>query len=1044
MKQLKYLALATLVAFAACDEGTDVVVTPPVTGDIVGTVTIEGAAVSNVTVSLSTGETVTPVNGAYSFTGVGAGAYVVEITQFDPNATFSTTSKAVTITANAQVATVNFAGSWVRTSAVLGSVAAGGVGLAGVNVSLTGVETKSTVTSVDGTYSFSGLRAGTYSVAISGFAANLYAFANATQTVDPGTGEVVVADFVGLRLATSAISGTLFIDGNSNEQMDLGEPPIMKAGITVALERAIGDTIYTTTDANGMYTFPDLEEGTYKVIVDGTQSAVPGAFTQSGDIRYLAVATSGAPTTVNFPFVVTTQYVNVYGMLGVDAVNVGVAPIKDWSITLYPTELDAAAGTFPITTLSNKTAVKTDANGKSVFSFLRSKDYSPNKQVVDGIVFAKVAAPGAGYTVNGETTIEIPWLPMDSLVMAPDTFDATYDNLVVKVHAQEIDSDTLAAWSVQFRSGKDTTQALSVTQTNANGDAYFTIAGPPVLPNAYPDTVYVRLSPAAVQAGDNGHGWSATPTPNQGTAFGSYLRVIWDGTAAKADTVNAGMLRVKYTDSDVIVQVHHEFDDTMGYTAGDAPALGSAGAAVQLYKVTGSTKTSMTGVGLNPGTATTVGGGAVTFTNVPVANNYELRARALSNNYVMLNDTAFAITFDGSDQTYTDNRLGGSGALKSSFMVKTDNNTLAGKVASRFGAAPVRGLIVTVMPTAMNIQGSATKADTTDVAGNYSIAGLREGPYTITVAAGDSAYSFLRTLTTTASPAWSITSGSKNNTSPTAGDRDLQGYANSKVTNFEAYRTDTKFSGMIVNDRDTDLTTIDPGEALAGAVINLYMDDDFSATAGTDTLIGTATTDANGAYAFSGLREGRYVAIWASGTPSASVAVLRSVTAANVATTSVTGTPLKSANVGNTAANLPAWNYNTSAVLNGNDANFTFLYANTEVRGTIKKLSDGTTPVAGVTVTAKRCHTATTAVLTRFSGPINASGADFCSGYFSGAMSTTTDATGTFSFMNLAEGIYEVIVLPGSLAPYTTINRSPVLYWTLGSGDIETAAYLIS
>ena len=57
MKRFKYMALAALVAFAACDEGTDAVVDVPVTGDIAGVVTIEGAAVSGVTVALSSGAT---------------------------------------------------------------------------------------------------------------------------------------------------------------------------------------------------------------------------------------------------------------------------------------------------------------------------------------------------------------------------------------------------------------------------------------------------------------------------------------------------------------------------------------------------------------------------------------------------------------------------------------------------------------------------------------------------------------------------------------------------------------------------------------------------------------------------------------------------------------------------------------------------------------------------------------------------------------------------------------------------------------------------
>jgi hypothetical protein len=1029
MKQFKYMALAALVAFAACDEGTDVVVTPEVTGEIAGIVTIEGAGAAGVTVTASFGETkVTDGSGAYSFTGVPAGAYTLTISGFASDATFSSTSKAASITTTGQVATVNFDGAYVRTAAILGSVCAGGSCLKDVTVS---IGTKSTLTDANGQYAFSGLRAGTYTVTMSGFDAQHYSFANTTQDVTVGVGESKIASFAGQLLATATISGTLFIDGNGNEAMDQGEPPVAKAGIMVALEYEVGtDSLWTATDANGMYSFADLEEGSYKVILL-PQDEFPGAFTQSGSVRQIASVTSGSAATVNFPFEVTTQYVMVYGMLGRDERNVGIAPIKGWSIGMFPTELDANASTGAITT-----AVKTDAAGMSTFKFLRSKDHSPNSAVVDGIVFAKVSAPSASYKVSGETVIEIPWLPMDSIVMAPDTFDATYSSVTVKVRAQEIDGDSLPGWGVGVWVGSDTTGAgkTGSLTTNAKGNGYYGLTAPTGIgADTFPVVAHFRLN--ATQPAT--HTWTQTP---MGTATkGRFLKVSWDGTVLPSDTIDGGSEDVKYTTVDVMVQVHRELDDTLGYSAGDGLTIGGNGIAVELRKSPFKTADIVGG-----GTAA-AGVGTVTIVGVDVTKSYQLRARSLGANFDVLNDTLVATTFDGSDEITTPDWLEGS-AGPSAFMVKRNNNTIDGRVKSRLGAMPVNGVVVTVAPTAMNIQGTAAKVDTTAGGlGAWDVAGLRDGPYTVTVSAGDSAWTFLRTLKTTKVPAASaVVSGTVDNDSPTVGTRDLSVGVGGSTANFEAYRTDTKFSGLVVNDRDTDLTTIDPGEALAGAVINLYRDDDTGATAGTDTLTGTATTDAGGAYSFTNLIEGRYTAVWAAGTPTADVQVSRALTVANASTTKVSGTPVFGTNVANTAAALPAWNYNTSAILNGTDANFTFLYANTEVRGTIKKLSDGTTAVAGVTVTAKRCHTATTAVLTRFSGPINASGADFCTAYFSGSMSTLTDASGVFSFANLTEGIYEVTVLPGSLAPYTTIDRSPVLYWTLGSGDIESAAYLIS
>jgi protocatechuate 3,4-dioxygenase beta subunit len=496
----------------------------------------------------------------------------------------------------------------------------------------------------------------------------------------------------------------------------------------------------------------------------------------------------------------------------------------------------------------------------------------------------------------------------------------------------------------------------------------------------------------------------------------------------------------------------------MGYTLGDGLTIGASGVGLQLYKVVGSTKTTMAGVGVNPATAIT-GVGTATFTNVPVANTYEVRGRALTANYKVLNDTATALVLDGSDQSYTVPTLG-----KTSFMVKTTNNELRGRVQSRYGASNVAGLVVTIAPTAMNIQGSPAKSDTTAAGGWYSIDGLREGPYTVTVSAGDSAYSFLRTLKKTASPAASAINSdglaaTDNNDSPTQGTRDLQGVADSKVVNFEGYRNDTKFAGAVVNDRDTDLTTIDPGEALAGAKINLYRDDDGSATANTsDTLVATATTDANGAYSFTGLLEGRYTAVWVANTPSTDVQVVRSISSANVPSTKVTATPLMSANVV-ASGNLPAWNYaNLASMTNIAPANFTFVYANTVVQGKVLKQAAGNAPVAGMTVQMQKCFTVTFAgtTLTTVSGPRPDVANNKCTAYLPGVSTTVTDAAGAFQFTGLREGVYRVIPLGGTVVPAyanyvgvaTGFAASPGandneagLFLTSGSGDIESLIF---
>jgi len=80
MKRLKYLALASLVAFAACDEG-DSGVAPAAVGTVTVSVTAGGEPVNGATVTLTGASTqsMTTATGSASFTNVVGGSYVVSL-----------------------------------------------------------------------------------------------------------------------------------------------------------------------------------------------------------------------------------------------------------------------------------------------------------------------------------------------------------------------------------------------------------------------------------------------------------------------------------------------------------------------------------------------------------------------------------------------------------------------------------------------------------------------------------------------------------------------------------------------------------------------------------------------------------------------------------------------------------------------------------------------------------------------------------------------------------------------------------------------------
>ena len=260
------------LAFTACDEGTPPPVEPPPpptpVGTISGSVTIEGTAAAGITATLSSGATTTTGSGGnFAFSGVEAGTYTVTISGFPEDATFAQVTQSATIATDGQNVQLNFAGEYVRSSAVVGSVVAadammsGGDGqpetLAGVTVTLDGEHAmgETMETDMSGGFAFTGLRAGTYTVTISDFPEDV-SFETVSVEVEVEVGEVGQADFTGHYIRTSAVEGQVIIDGEG------------LAAVTVTLIGGPAEENFTMmTDADGMYRFEDLRPGDYTVSI---------------------------------------------------------------------------------------------------------------------------------------------------------------------------------------------------------------------------------------------------------------------------------------------------------------------------------------------------------------------------------------------------------------------------------------------------------------------------------------------------------------------------------------------------------------------------------------------------------------------------------------------------------------------------------------------------------------------------------------------------------------------------------------------------------
>ncbi|HSW31116.1 MAG TPA: carboxypeptidase regulatory-like domain-containing protein [Longimicrobiales bacterium] len=1070
------------------------------TAKITGTVKIDGAAAAGVTATLSTGATATTdAAGAYTFSNLTAGAYTVTISGFAADAQFTSNAQTVTITSAGSTVNANFDGAYIKTSSIVGQVTVGTAGIPGVKVTL---NTGATVnTDANGQYSFAALRAGTYTVTISGFDATMYTFATTASSVTVATGQSKVAGFAGAYVTAAKISGKLFIDELvKNDALDSSEATYALSGVTITIEGGAVNNLATTTTSDGLYEFANLVHGTYRVTITAPAA---GTFAYgSATTAFIVTLTPGGTATVNFPFDIRRQYVKTEAFLGADAgaglaasIGTRVRPEANVTIHLYDTYANAVAGGAT----GRLGIATTDATGAATFNFLRATDTSP-AGATDNIVFARyVSTTNPNRAVNGEATIEIKYNAQDTLVVAPDEFDLLNTGLIVRFRAKDAAGNILNAWNyaVWDRSVADTTAypgAGSVWGATTNavvtpaalGWGRMAIAGihtggptinlgalpAPLATNAFtaPDTLYVRFTEAAL---NNGLLFSQTAAITTGVArtIGSHLAIILDGTQPDSITL-AGTQTVKYTQGRIQVKAHNEVDDTVRFTTLD-PAPAADPVQIYIYKVEAAGGRGA----LVAGPTALNGTGEFTSPVLGADSTYLVVAQSIAATVTIVSDTAHTVFLSGNQQADTAKmQLASPTHPKgySSFAWKYNNAQIVGQVRDASQGVPATGLKVWIKSTSRFIGPPKDTIVTVTAAGGApcpagtgqycTFANLLEGPYTVQAMDGDSAsvWNFLVRLTTTTVPV----SGAVSNTNASLGSRDAQGAANIQTANFQATRMDTRIQGVIINDRDADGNVIDIDEALAGAQVQLYRDGSGAAvppaigtTFGRDTLVATATTDANGKYSFTGLQEGRYMVRWIAGTPGSPVLdVLRALSTDSVIVYTAATTVGSGANntrvVGSTTpATLPRWDYANSAGVGAlaDPTHFMFLYKNTIARGTVKTAGvDGIAgtaddvAIAGMTISLRRCNTSPVNPAVGYAqSPPSAAGGT-CITYLGTTANMVSDASGAFEFANLTEGIYEIRPQPTTVAGWNTSVPAQTLYLTVGNGDIEALNFVIS
>ena len=217
--------------------------------------------------------TTTASDGTYVFDGIPPNNYLVAET--DPSGFVSTTSNLVAVTVPAGgSASAQFGDQQVGTiSGVVfndlngsGLREAGEAGIGGVSISLinptTAAVLATTTTAGDGSYLFSGITAGNYTVQETDPNGFVSTTTNAVPVMVPGGG-AATANFGDQ--AKGVVAGSVFNDLNGTGVQDPGEAGI--GGVTVSLiNPTTGVVITTTTTAgDGSYLFPGIDPGSYSV-----------------------------------------------------------------------------------------------------------------------------------------------------------------------------------------------------------------------------------------------------------------------------------------------------------------------------------------------------------------------------------------------------------------------------------------------------------------------------------------------------------------------------------------------------------------------------------------------------------------------------------------------------------------------------------------------------------------------------------------------------------------------------------------------------------
>ncbi len=604
------------------------------TAGIMGRVSVEGAGLEGVTVSLAGGPdnadmtTMTDAAGQYSFAKLRAGDYAVGISGYDTDDfEFELTSQNVTV-ALGETANVPFEGVLLRTSGVSGRVSVEGIGLEGVMVTLSmaDAEDMTAMTDAGGLYAFSGLAAGDYTVAIalSDEQMAAYVFESTSMDVTLEDDMTAIVNFEADHAATASVTVQLFVDEGANgrnDMMDEGEGAFPSAdmlamvaelGLPLALPISLAgpgvhDMQSGTAMPDGSVVFADLKAGQYQVIVgdisDETLAALPPALgAVLRDYSY------GGPAT-GYPVALT---------VGQEAMQ--YAPI-DITHTTAHFAVTLRAGEKPGMPVPGAgVTLYADAMGED-----RVAEGMTNEMGVAAIRFARAGTSGnmvhAGVEAEdyhvAEGMTPVAWDPQKTYTMGANANDILNLNVDVTVSGATITTeygggDALAGWAITVMAPGEDDEMVAVEGAPEELDddgmaAYADTLEADDLPMTYTfavDTIQTAKDDDGNRL-DGGENYEGTD-----------VEYMHDGLSLAA-TTDAGTIEVTYTTQTLKVYVHREMDQVEGYTGnilgGDERMSGMIDVDVRYINDAGRSRPFPTTAKIGKSDSK----GVVTFTNVP-------------------------------------------------------------------------------------------------------------------------------------------------------------------------------------------------------------------------------------------------------------------------------------------------------------------------------------------------------------------------------------------------------------------------------------------